>query len=306
MDVRTTTVWVGQHELVANVFGSGSPTVVIEPALGGDAEAWRWLAEVLAEQTQVVTYDRAPYGASSAARDARTPQDVARDLDGVLRGLGIRGPLVLVGHSLGGVYIRAYAAVHGDSVAGMVLVDSSHEDQRRAMRGKTPWKWRLMDALVIPSIIAEPRDRRRGGDRRSLIREFRSFRRLTAADRMLTPGALGEKPLIVLTRAQDHESASSGFWPVWRDLQADLLRLSSNSRHIIARTPDHYLHVADPDGVLCAMTDVVRSARTGKPLSGAAAAAAAPDRLVAAASAVSRAGGVRDDCGDRGDHQSDR
>jgi hypothetical protein len=163
-----------------------------------------------------------------------------------------------------------------------------------------------MDALVIPSIIAEPRDRRNGGDRRSLIREFRSFRRLTAADRMLTPGALGEKPLIVLTRAQDPQSASSGFWPVWRDLQADLLRLSSNSRHLIAPTPDHYLHVAYPDGVLCAMSDVVRSVRTGKSLSGHAAAAAAdPDRLVAA-SAVSRAGGVRDDCGDRGDYQRDR
>jgi hypothetical protein len=160
-----------------------------------------------------------------------------------------------------------------------------------------------MDALVIPSIIAEPRDRRNGGDRRSLIREFRSFRRLTAADRMLTPGALGEKPLIVLTRAQDHDSAGSGFWPVWRDLQADLLGLSSNSRHIIAQTPDHYLHVADPDVVLRAMSEVVRGVRSGRPLPGPA--VADPGMLVTA-SAVSRAGGVRDDGGDRGDHQRDR
>ena len=40
------------------------------------------------------------------------------------------GPLVLVGHSAGGVYVRAYAAAHLDRVAGMVLVESSHEGQR--------------------------------------------------------------------------------------------------------------------------------------------------------------------------------
>ena len=104
--------------------------MVIEPSFGGAAEDWEKIAQTLAEETTVVTYDRAPYGASSAARDARTPRDIAADLDGLLRALGVTGPVVLVGHSAGGIYVRAYAAAHLDRVAGMVLVESSHEGQR--------------------------------------------------------------------------------------------------------------------------------------------------------------------------------
>ena len=125
MDGVTTMVPVGRHRLEATVFGTGEPAVVVEPSLGGFAAAWRQIAGTVAEDTTVVTYDRAPYGASSPARDGRRPRDIANDLDGVLTGLGVTGPLVLVGHSIGGIYLRTYAALHMDRVAGMVLVDSS-------------------------------------------------------------------------------------------------------------------------------------------------------------------------------------
>src|SRR6266567_5584497 len=126
----TEMIQVGRHRLAATVYGRGAPAVVIEPAFGGCAADWEPIAERLAGETTVVLYDRAPYGASSAARDARSPRDIAADLDGLLRELGVAGPIVLVGHSAGGIYIRAYAAEHLDRVAGMVLVDSSHEGQR--------------------------------------------------------------------------------------------------------------------------------------------------------------------------------
>jgi hypothetical protein len=74
------------------VFGTGQPAVVIEPGFGGSAQSWRAIAEELAEDTNVVTYDRAPYGASSPAVDGRTPREIARDLHGVLEALGITGP----------------------------------------------------------------------------------------------------------------------------------------------------------------------------------------------------------------------
>lgn len=260
------TVEVGRHRIEATIFGGGFPAVVIEPALGGDAAEWRPLAEKLGCQTTVVTYNRAPYGASSAATDCRTPGDVARDLHGLLRGLGIGGPLVLVGHSIGGVYVRAYAAAHRHKVAGMVLVESSHEGQRRATRGKTPLKWRLMDTFTIPQILTTSSRGRKGGDRRSLIREFRSFRKLTAADRVLFPGDLGVRPLIVLTRARDASIDDRGFWPVWYGLHEDLTCLSSNSRHVISPSPSHYLNTGDPQAVLDAIRRVVRSVRDSEPL----------------------------------------
>jgi len=257
---------VGRHRLAATVAGLGTPAVVIEPPFGGAAEDWDKIAAALAEETTVITYDRAPYGASSRARDARTPRDIAADLDGLLRELGVAGPLVLVGHSAGGIYVRAYAAEHLDRVAGMILVESSHEGQRLVLDPLRPRKDRLKTALVIPSIIRESLDQRRGGDRRSIIREWRTFKRATAVRPALPPGGLGSRPLVVLTCAPGHPGVPERVHQAWHDLHRDLAGLSSNSRHVVSRSYDHYLNFGDPDLVVSAIRDVVRCARSGNPL----------------------------------------
>lgn len=267
MNGVTTMVNAGRHRIEATVFGSGQPAVVIEPSFGGWAEDWRPIAETLAEEATVVTYDRAPYGASSPARDARTPHDIANDLDGVLRSLGVTGPLVLVGHSAGGIYMRAYAARHLDRVAGMVLVESSHETQRPVLNPRFARKVRLRMALAVPSIMAASRQSRHGGDRRSIIREWRTFQRITVGQLMLAPGALGDRPLVVITCAQGGEAAGDGVWQAWHDLHWDLTRLSANSRHVISESPDHYLNRGDPKLMISAISEVVHGARTGAPLS---------------------------------------
>ncbi len=266
MDGVTTMVEAGRHRIEATVFGGGLPAVVIEPAFGGCARAWRPIAETLAEDTTVVTYDRAPYGASSPARDGRKPGEVAADLHEVLRTLDVAGPFVLVGHSLGGVYLRAYAARHIDRVAGMVLVDSSHETQRPVLRDRFSARERVLVALTVPQLIARSKRWRGGADRRSAIREYRMFTRMGAADQALTRGALGSRPLIVVTRGPGSETAPSSLWLAWRDLQRDLARLSANSRHIVSESPDHYLNEGDPKLLISAVADVVRSVRTGMPL----------------------------------------
>jgi pimeloyl-ACP methyl ester carboxylesterase len=256
-------VSVGRHRLAATVFGEGAPTVVIEPPFGGAAEDWEEIAQTLAGETTVITYDRAPYGASSAARDARMPRDIAADLDGLLRELGVTGPLVLVGHSAGGIYMRAYATEHLDRVAGMVLVESSHEGQRPVLDPLQPARTRLNTALTIPAIVRESRESRRGGDRRSIIREWRAFRRFTGGTPALPPGGLGDRPLIVLTCAPGDQRVPDRVYEAWRDLHKDLAGLSANSRHVLSESPDHYLNLGDPDLVVSAIRDVVRCARSG-------------------------------------------
>jgi pimeloyl-ACP methyl ester carboxylesterase len=101
------------------------------------------------------------------------------------------GQSILVGHSAGGLYIRAYAAEHLDRVAGMVLVESSHEGQRPVLDPLRSGRNRLEAALMTPTIIRESLKSRRGGDRRSIIREWRTFRRVTDAPPALPPGGLG-------------------------------------------------------------------------------------------------------------------
>jgi pimeloyl-ACP methyl ester carboxylesterase len=268
MDGVTTMVSAGRHRLETIVFGSGEPAVVIEPSLGGFAAAWRQIAETIAEDTTVVTYNRAPYGASSPARDGRRPRDIAGDLDGVLKELGIAGPLVLVGHSIGGIYLRTYAALHMDRVAGMVLVDSSHETQGKVIPRYLSPKDRVLAALTLPQLIIRSREWRGGGDRRSCVAEFRMFKRLSAADQALARGALGGRPLVVVTRGPVSQDQPGRLWEAWHELQQDLALLSANSRHVVSGSPEHYLNEGDPDLVVSAIRDVVHSARTGAPLGG--------------------------------------
>lgn len=257
---------VGRHKLAASVTGAGSPAVVIEPSFGGCAADWQKIAGTLAEDTTVVTYDRAPYGASSAARDKRTPHDIAADLDGLLRELRVTGPVVLVGHSAGGIYGRAYAAEHLERVAGMVLVESSHEGQRRVLDRLRPLSARLAGALTIQAIMRESLESRRGGDRRSIIREWRTFRRITAGRPVLPPGGLGARPLVVLTCAPGNPAVPEPLYRAWHGLHRELAGLSSNSRHIVSASPDHYLNFGDPELVITAVRDVVRAVRSGGPL----------------------------------------
>lgn len=292
MAVSTTMVQAGRHQIEVNVFSAGKsavnsefinngesgvkggPVVVIEPSWGGFAGDWRSIAEAVARQTKVVTYDRAPYGASSRARDRRTPADIAGDLHAVLRAADITGPFVLVGHSLGGIYIRKYAAMYPDEVAGMVLVESSHEGQTPLLNQVYTWKVKLAGVTMYPRLIFSTRKGREGGDRWSMLREWWTSQRITADERPFAPGELGDKPLIVLSR-KDGGPFGGRQWQIWHGFHAEQALLSANSRHVISVSTDHYLNSGDPDLVIAAINEVVRSAGTGTPLRD----LAAPDAL---------------------------
>jgi pimeloyl-ACP methyl ester carboxylesterase len=259
-------VQVGRHRLAATVFGRGDPAVVIEPGFGDGAARWHPIAAGLAGEVTVLAYDRAPYGASSPATDGRSPQEIATDLRGLVTALGLTGPLVLVGHSSGGRSVRQFASMYPDAVAGMVLVDSSHEAQQQLLLPRLPWKLRLRELLTPATLLFDRRLKMSMAARRSMLREYRALGRQTAADKPLAAGALGHKPLIVLTRAPGPVLPRRRGWQVWHDLHRDLAQLSLNHRHVVADSAEHDLHVDAPALVTGAIRDVVRSARTSEPL----------------------------------------
>jgi pimeloyl-ACP methyl ester carboxylesterase len=85
----------------------------------------------VAKFTRVCSYDRAGYGWSDPVSETMLPQRVAEMLHDLLEKAGEKPPHLMVGHSFGGIYVRTFTAQYPDEVVGVVLVDSSHENQNQ-------------------------------------------------------------------------------------------------------------------------------------------------------------------------------
>ena len=122
---------IGGRAINIDCAGTGSPTVIFEAGGGGrGGYGWKTVQSGVAKFAKACWYDRAGEGWSDSAPSARNSSMVANDLHEVLQRMQIQGPFVLVGHSIGGEYIRIYTAKFPTDVVGLVLVDSTHPDQR--------------------------------------------------------------------------------------------------------------------------------------------------------------------------------
>ena len=117
---------IGGRSLNIHCIGNGSPAVVLEGPLG-----YRWtpIQAELATFTRACWYDRAGHGWSDPGPSPRTADAIANDLHALLKAAAVPPPYVLVGASGAGFPVRVFAGKHLDHVAGVVLVDSAHEDQ---------------------------------------------------------------------------------------------------------------------------------------------------------------------------------
>jgi pimeloyl-ACP methyl ester carboxylesterase len=135
--------------------GTGSPTVVFDSGGSDWSSTWALIQPALATRTRTCSYDRPGMGYSDPARRPSTPLNIVSDLRTLLARGGVTGPLVLVGHSLGGFNMKLYAAMHPDQVAGAVLVDPAPD--RSSDRVIIPaLKTRFGDKLVDEAVAAGP------------------------------------------------------------------------------------------------------------------------------------------------------
>ena len=109
--------------------GQGSPTIVFEQGLGSHLLHWAKVVGPASEFAQACFYDRAGYGYSDPSNRPSTAMNATSDLHTLLQRAGLRGPFILVGHSLGGLFLTLYADRFGAEVAGLVLVEPSFTDQ---------------------------------------------------------------------------------------------------------------------------------------------------------------------------------
>ena len=119
---------IGDHRMHVMRAGEG-PTVVFENGPGGVALDWSLVTPEVAEFATTIAYDRAGLGWSEPGHRPRDIETLVSELKQTLEAIGAPTPYVLVGHSYGGLIVRAFAYTYPEDVTGLVLVDAAHEDQ---------------------------------------------------------------------------------------------------------------------------------------------------------------------------------
>lgn len=119
---------VGGFRLHIHCSGEGSPSIVLDAALGGSSLSWSLVQPELARVSRVCSYDRAGFGWSDLGPRPRTAGRIADELRTLLDRAGVPPPYLLVGHSFGGLVALIFAHRFRSATAGMVLVDPAHAE----------------------------------------------------------------------------------------------------------------------------------------------------------------------------------
>lgn len=258
---------VGGRNLAMKLQGEGSPTVLIEAGMGNGPtqnDTWKAIVDAVAKVTRVCVYDRAGLGASDPlpAKTPRSGVDIARDLHRMLDKADVRGPYVLAGHSIGGLYVRVFANEYPREVAGMVLVDSTHPDQEAQWLAAMP---KASENEPAPVTAA---------------RKFLAARLSSSAanpDQLDYPlctadvrkaQSLGNTPLVILTHNPKWkmvpdlpDDVLGKMEDATQRLQAGLTKLSTHSKHRIAAKAGHNIPQEDPQLVIDAILEMVKDTR---------------------------------------------
>ena len=119
---------VGGFSLHIQCAGEGSPSIILDAALGGSSVSWSLVQPELAKISRVCSYDRAGFGWSDAGPIPRSAGRIADELRTLLDRAGIPPPFLPVGHSFGGLVALIFAHRFQSETAGLVLVDPAHAE----------------------------------------------------------------------------------------------------------------------------------------------------------------------------------
>lgn len=237
---------VGGRRLRLDCAGGGDVTVVLDAGLCQSHETWGEVPAAVSRWARVCSYDRAGLGDSDPAPSPRSPDALVGDLHALLARARVPGPYVLVGHSFGGLTLRLYASRHPEQVAGLVLVDASHEDQYASLA-----------ALMSP------------GDRADYLAHEggQNCEHVDLPDlggRVRAAGALPAVPLVVLSARERWPTQGCAAAQARDEMQSALASVLPGGRRVVAEGSGHFIQKDRPRVVVDAIREVVEAARRAR------------------------------------------
>jgi pimeloyl-ACP methyl ester carboxylesterase len=270
---------VGGYRMHIDCTGSGSPTLILEAGAQSDSTKWNGVQPALSKTTRVCSYDRAGFGWSDTRPTTRDADHVAAELHGLLLRAGIAGPIVLMGHSLGGIFIRDYVIHYPADAAGLIFVDSAtpfqdknpvlvRTEQAEGHSNFSPpaWFWNVALIVGVPRLLGMCKgdpgpdatlNKLRAEDicrlRTAAFSEIEDENFHLSSRQALSSSSFGSLPILIFSRDPANSPPAKPSQAEldrrndWGQMQEDLKNLSTRSRRIIAKNSSHQVMLDRPD-----------------------------------------------------------
>lgn len=259
--------------------GSGAPVLVMEAGLSSGSISWDLVHDALARETRVCAYDRPGIDWSEPIDRVVDAKEISGRLNQLLTLAEVDGPKILLGMSAGGIYVREFYKNHPKDIVGMVLVDSSHEQQQILLptfEGEDSAfsfleACRLLQPFGLVRISGVARDilDEMGVEKRLKEKMLASVSQSHACSAMywegqsfkeeiidkVPPESIGDLPLLVLSRGKapsaypeygitlEQATASDD---AWGELQRQLMGLSTRGRRYSSEQSGHVIQLEQP------------------------------------------------------------
>lgn len=233
----------------------GQPVVVFEAGGGQTADTWAPIFTKVAGFAPVFAYDRRGIGASAWDSVPPTPERISRNLRATLQAAGVAPPYILVGHSLGGAYVRMYAALFRDDIAGLVLIDPTSVNTTWAQKksrflagGGTEEEWRKLEVMPTFPASAPP----------GAVAEAQIFASWQFEDERWTKAfanlpAFGNLPYALVVARRPPKKSTSGAGdataanvPLLSAREMDEVRQGPFNLLVVSTSSGHYVHRDEP------------------------------------------------------------
>lgn len=268
---------VGNHKLHYIKSGMEAPTVIFDSGLGEGVFSWFKVQNKISKHVSTISYDRAGISWSERGNTPKSSKQISSDLHRLLIKSKAQKPYVIVAHSLSGLTLRSFISEHSEDIMGIIFVDVSHPDQfnrfpkeAASLLDKTPaWLTNFANNIGVIRLffnhsypnteIDNPINVRakalRSKSMSAAVEEWRSFKSIANESSKIT--TFGNTPLIIITGSSpqrhkylNNKRLEEQFDKIWSELQKDLLKLSNNSKHVLAAKSGHMIQMEQPEIII--------------------------------------------------------
>jgi len=222
------------------VKGTGSPTIIFESGLGTPLHNWDQIQTSISANYKTISYDRKGVGESPAMDQPRTIENLVNDLDILISQNKINGPIVLVGHSLGGHIVRKYQQLFPSKVAGLFLIDPTNEYlYDEVFNQMSPESADSMKTAWENSYKKQP------------IGIYNEWKEVYHIDQIMRKCPLPTTiPITILASYQESTFLTNKNAQIKKELFSDWKKDKPNVKILNTQRSGHYIHLGEPEWVI--------------------------------------------------------